>query len=137
MTSTSSRANHTVRRNKRPLIVGVCHGDKLGFEVTLLKTCLTHLLSTKANKANAETLDSFSQVDVFGSDIQPDSFRESSPAMAAPLDFATDLGGYLRYKYGGPVDFVYSNAFAHAWNPVKVLKVWGKQLRKNGILVLH
>jgi hypothetical protein len=53
-----------------------------------------------------------------------------------PMTFKWDFNQYCQ-KFRSQFDFIYSNAFDHAFNPRETLSIWMGQLRKRGFIILE
>jgi len=88
---------------------GICHGSKIGFEVSLFRSLLGF--------------------NIIGTDIG--DFAEQYPNMLRH-DFHE-----LSAEWVGNVDFIYSNSLDHSYNPRKALLSWCECLNENGIMYIE
>lgn len=88
---------------------GICHGSRNGFEIERFR----------------EHLD----IDVIGTDI-------SETASRFPHMIQWDMHD-VRDEWINNVDFIYSNAMDHTYDPHLCLKSWFSCLKNDGVLLLH
>jgi hypothetical protein len=103
---------HLVRvigRRMRPGFA-ICHGTRNGTEQQLF-------------------LKYFPKLKVIGTEI-------GDYAAEVPLTVHWDFN-QPKEDWVGQADFIYSNAFDHAFQPAKTLKIWLAQLKKDGILIIE
>lgn len=86
---------------------GICHGVRGGHEVRWFR----------------DFLDAY----VIGTEI-----GEPYAPYIVQWDFNKPCAEWIRR-----FDFVYSNAFDHAYNPAETLRVWAEQLKPGGVLVIE
>jgi len=98
-----------IERVVGPPSFGLCHGTRRGLEQAWFKKYLNcHVLGTEISDTAGQYPDT----------IQWD-FHEVKP------------------EWAGAVDFIYSNAFDHSYDPEKCLDAWMSCLKRGGICILE
>lgn len=90
-----------------PRKFGICHGVRGGQEMDWFRK--------------------YSGAVVIGSEI-----GETNQPHSVQWDF-----NVYNPKWEGAFDFVYSNAFDHAYDPESTLRIWWEQLRSGGVLIIE
>jgi len=90
------------------LQIGICHGVRTGKEVSWFRK----ILKSK---------------EIIGTEI-----GASIKGLVVKWDFNKPRMGWV-----GKFDFVYTNSFDHAFDPVKTLQTWKGQLRSGGLMIIE
>ena len=105
----AERVAEHFKQNSLEANFGICHGSKIGFEVSLFRALLGF--------------------NIIGTDIG--EFAENKPYMLRH-DFHEVNADWLR-----SVDFIYSNSLDHSYDPRKALFAWSECLHESGVMYIE
>ena len=98
-----------IKKNIKDIKFGLCHGVRNGFEVKQFRT--------------------FLNIEVIGTEISNTARKFDN---VIEWDFHK-----VKNEWLNNVDFIYSNAFDHSYDPEKCLSLWMSCLKNTGICYIH
>jgi len=98
-----------IKTNSKNYCSGICHGTRGGYEQKWFRKYL--------------------DIDVIGTEISP-------TATKFPYTIQWDFHD-IKNEWIDNIDFIYSNAFDHTFDPVLCLKQWMKCVKKEGICIME
>jgi len=99
-----------IKNNQKEILLGICHGVRTGYEVSLFK-------------------EAFPTAKIIGTEISPNAANFIN---VIQWDFHK-----VKEEWKNNIDFIYSNALDHSYNPRECIDGWMSCVKKDGLCFIE